>query len=160
MMGFTWSMYMYPIPRMIYPSWLSIRRMGSGFEGLFITLKAKQTGNHVRGFKCAHREIDLANPKTNRRNAGFTDEEREGISNLLAEGFLDTFRHLYPDLENAYSWWSYRAGGRNAGWRIDYFVVSDDLPPRFGKHQSIPKSKARIIVPSRCLLLAHRTFLS
>lgn len=77
----------------------------------------------------AHREIDLANPKTNRRNAGFTDEEREGISNLLAEGFLDTFRHLYPDLENAYSWWSYRAGARarNIGWRIDYFVVSDDL---------------------------------
>ena len=77
----------------------------------------------------AHREIDLANPKTNRRNAGFTDEEREGISNLFAEGFLDTFRHLYPDKTGAYSWWSYRAGARarNVGWRIDYFVVSDDL---------------------------------
>ena len=74
-------------------------------------------------------EIDLANPKTNRKSAGFTDQEREGISNLFAEGFLDTFRYLYPDLENAYSWWSYRAGARarNVGWRIDYFVVSDDL---------------------------------
>ena len=77
----------------------------------------------------AHREIDLANPKSNRKNAGFTDEEREGLSNLLAEGFLDSFRHLHPDKEGAYSWWSYRAGARarNVGWRIDYFVVSDDL---------------------------------
>ena len=77
----------------------------------------------------AHREIDLANPKTNRTSAGFTDEEREGFSNLLAEGFIDTFRHLHPDQEGAYSWWSYRAGARarNVGWRIDYFVVSDDL---------------------------------
>lgn len=77
----------------------------------------------------AHREIDLANPKTNRRNAGFTDEEREGLSNLLAEGFIDTFRHLHPEKTDAYSWWSYRAGARarNVGWRIDYFVVSDDL---------------------------------
>ena len=77
----------------------------------------------------AHREIDLANPKSNRRSAGFTDEEREGLSNLLAEGFVDTFRHLYPEKEDAYSWWSYRAGARarNVGWRIDYFVVSDNL---------------------------------
>ena len=77
----------------------------------------------------AHQEIDLANPKTNRTNAGFTDEEREGFSNLLAEGFIDTFRHLHPEQENAYSWWSYRAGARarNVGWRIDYFVVSDNL---------------------------------
>ena len=77
----------------------------------------------------AHTENDLANPKTNRKNAGFTDEEREGLSNLLAEGFLDSFRHLYPDKEGVYSWWSYRAGARarNVGWRIDYFVVSDDL---------------------------------
>ena len=77
----------------------------------------------------AHQEIDLANPKTNRNSAGFTDEEREGFSNLLAEGFIDTFRHLYPEKESAYSWWSYRAGARarNVGWRIDYFVVSDNL---------------------------------
>jgi len=77
----------------------------------------------------AHREIDLANPKSNRRNAGFTDEEREGIGHLLDAGFLDTFRHLNPDVEGAFSWWSYRAGARerNVGWRIDYFLASDDL---------------------------------
>ena len=77
----------------------------------------------------AHKEIDLANPSTNRKNAGFTDEEREGFTNLLEGGFLDTFRHLYPDQTGAYSWWSYRAGARsrNVGWRIDYFLVSKDL---------------------------------
>ena len=77
----------------------------------------------------AHQEIDLANPSSNRDNAGFTDEEREGFSNLLAEGFLDTYRHLHPDQTGAYSWWSYRAGARsrNVGWRIDYFVVSGSL---------------------------------
>ena len=76
----------------------------------------------------AHREIDLANPKTNRKNAGFTDEEREGISNLLAE-LLDSYRHLYPEETGAYSWWSYRGGARarNVGWRIDYFITSDNL---------------------------------
>jgi exodeoxyribonuclease-3 len=77
----------------------------------------------------AHQNIDLANPSANKRNAGFTDEEREGLSNLLAEGFLDSYRHLHPDQTDAYSWWSYRAGARarNVGWRIDYFVVSQDL---------------------------------
>ena len=77
----------------------------------------------------AHREIDLKNPKTNRRNAGFTDEEREKMRTLLASGFTDTFRYLYPDREGAYSWWSYRFNARknNAGWRIDYFIVSDRL---------------------------------
>ena len=75
----------------------------------------------------AHKEIDLKNPKTNRRNAGFTDEERAKMTELLAAGFTDTFRHFYPDLEGAYSWWSYRfkAREKNAGWRIDYFLVSD-----------------------------------
>lgn len=75
----------------------------------------------------AHREIDLKNPKTNRRNAGFTDEEREKMTALQDAGFTDTFRHFYPDLEGAYSWWSYRfkAREKNAGWRIDYFLVSD-----------------------------------
>ncbi|MBC1436141.1 exodeoxyribonuclease III [Listeria rocourtiae] len=74
----------------------------------------------------AHQEIDLKNPKTNRRNAGFSDEERGKFTELLASGFTDSFRYLYPDLENAYSWWSYRmnARARNTGWRIDYFVVS------------------------------------
>lgn len=77
----------------------------------------------------AHEEIDLKNPKTNRRNAGFTDEERQKFTTLLSSGFTDTFRYLYPDLEGTYSWWSYRfrAREKNAGWRIDYFVVSNRL---------------------------------
>ena len=79
----------------------------------------------------AHEEIDLKNPKTNRRNAGFTDEERAKFTQLLSTGFTDTFRWLYPE-EVTYSWWSYRfqARQKNAGWRIDYFVVSDRLRPR------------------------------
>ncbi len=79
----------------------------------------------------AHEEIDLKNPKTNRRNAGFTDEERARFSALLASGFTDTFRRLYPDTVT-YSWWSYRfkAREKNAGWRIDYFIVSDRLAER------------------------------
>lgn len=77
----------------------------------------------------AHKEIDLKNPKSNRRNAGFTDEERAKFGDLLEAGFIDTFRHFYPDAEGIYSWWSYRfkAREKNAGWRIDYFVVSESL---------------------------------
>lgn len=80
----------------------------------------------------AHKEIDLKNPKTNRRNPGFTDEERGKMTALLGAGFTDTFRAKYPDLEGAYSWWSYRfhAREKNVGWRIDYFIVSDRLAPR------------------------------
>lgn len=80
----------------------------------------------------AHREIDLKNPKSNRKNAGFTDEEREGFQQLLDAGFVDTFRHFYPDQTDIYSWWSYRfrAREKNAGWRIDYFVVSEALRPQ------------------------------
>ena len=80
----------------------------------------------------AHKEIDLKNPKTNRRNAGFTDEERDKFTRLLESGFTDTFRHFYPDAEGIYSWWSYRfrAREKNAGWRIDYFCVSDRLKDR------------------------------
>ena len=80
----------------------------------------------------AHKEIDLKNPKTNRKNAGFTDEEREKFSILLENGFIDTFRYFYPDQEGIYSWWSYRfkAREKNAGWRIDYFVVSECLKDR------------------------------
>lgn len=80
----------------------------------------------------AHKEIDLKNPKTNRKNAGFTDEEREKFSVLLEAGFIDTFRYFYPDVENIYSWWSYRfsARAKNAGWRIDYFCVSECLKDR------------------------------
>ena len=77
----------------------------------------------------AHNEIDLKNPKTNRRNAGFTDEERTKMTELLNAGFIDTFRYKYPDLEGKYSWWSYmfHAREKNAGWRIDYFIISEDL---------------------------------
>jgi exodeoxyribonuclease-3 len=77
----------------------------------------------------AHKEIDLANPKTNRRNAGFTDEERARFDAMLAAGFIDSFRHCYPDTIERYSWWSYRAAARqrNIGWRIDYFCVSPKL---------------------------------
>ena len=80
----------------------------------------------------AHREIDLKNPKTNRQNPGFSDQEREKFSLLLEGGRTDTFRRLYPDLEGAYSWWSYRfkAREKNAGWRIDYFVVSNSIADR------------------------------
>ena len=77
----------------------------------------------------AHEEIDLKNPKTNRGNAGFSDQEREKMTRLLSSGFTDTFRRLYPDVTGAYSWWSYRFHARqnNAGWRIDYFIVSDRI---------------------------------
>ncbi len=80
----------------------------------------------------AHREIDLKNPKTNRKNAGFTDEERGKFSEVLQAGFIDTFRYFYPDKEGIYSWWSYRfsARAKNAGWRIDYFCVSECLKER------------------------------
>lgn len=77
----------------------------------------------------AHNEIDLKNPKTNRKNAGFSDEEREKMTTLLNSGFTDSFRYLYPDKEGIYSWWSYRFNARknNAGWRIDYFITSDSI---------------------------------
>ena len=80
----------------------------------------------------AHKEIDLKNPKTNRKNAGFTDEERGKFTELLSAGFTDTFRYFYPDAEGIYSWWSYRfkAREKNAGWRIDYFCVSRCLEPK------------------------------
>ena len=80
----------------------------------------------------AHREIDLKNPKTNRKNAGFTDEERAKFGEILDAGFIDTFRYFYPDVEGIYSWWSYRfsARAKNAGWRIDYFCVSESLKER------------------------------
>ncbi|NFR88365.1 MULTISPECIES: exodeoxyribonuclease III [unclassified Clostridium] len=80
----------------------------------------------------AHKEIDLKNPKNNRNNAGFSDEEREKFGELLKSGFIDTYRYFYPDKEGAYSWWSYRFNARanNAGWRIDYFLVSKDFEDR------------------------------
>ncbi|WP_195999284.1 exodeoxyribonuclease III [Clostridium sp. 1001271B_151109_B4] len=80
----------------------------------------------------AHKEIDLKNPKTNRKNAGFTDEEREKFTSLLNDGFIDTFRYFYPETTGIYSWWSYRFNARknNAGWRIDYFIVSEAIKDR------------------------------
>lgn len=90
----------------------------------------------------AHREIDLKNPKTNHKSAGFSDEEREKMTCLLAQNKIDTFRYFYPDAEGEYSWWSYRfhAREKNAGWRIDYFIVSNALAPRLKQasiHQDI-----------------------
>lgn len=92
-------------------------------------LDAKKPVIFCGDLNVAHKEIDLKNPKTNRKNAGFTDEEREKMTALLAAGFTDSFRSLYPDLEGAYSWWSYMGGARakNVGWRIDYFIVSNRL---------------------------------
>lgn len=93
----------------------------------------------------AHKEIDLKNPKTNRKNTGFTDEERNKFSLLLEQGFVDTFRYFYPDQEGIYSWWSYRfqARKKNAGWRIDYFCVSDCLKEKLKDakiHTEVPGS--------------------
>ena len=80
----------------------------------------------------AHKEIDLKNPKTNRKNAGFTDEEREKLTTLLNNGFIDTYRYFNPNKEGIYSWWSYRFNARknNSGWRIDYFLASEKLKDR------------------------------
>lgn len=92
-------------------------------------LEAKKPVIFCGDLNVAHKEIDLKNPKTNRKNAGFTDEERGKFTELLEAGFVDTFRYFYPDMENIYSWWSYRfkAREKNAGWRIDYFCVSEEL---------------------------------
>jgi len=89
----------------------------------------------------AHKEIDLKNPKTNRKNAGFTDEERNKMTSLLQAGFTDTFRKLYPDKENCYTWWSYMANARekNIGWRIDYFIISDRITDRIIDAYIYPK---------------------
>ena len=89
----------------------------------------------------AHEEIDLKNPKTNRMNPGFTDEERGKMTELLDAGFTDTFRYLYPDLEGAYTWWSFRAASRerNVGWRIDYFLCSNRLAERIDKAYICPE---------------------
>ena len=83
----------------------------------------------------AHKEIDLKNPKTNRRNAGFTDEERNKMTELLKSNFIDTFRYKYPDKENCYTWWSYmgKARAKNVGWRIDYFIVSDRIKEKINE---------------------------
>lgn len=93
------------------------------------SLDAKKPVIFCGDLNVAHKEIDLKNPKTNHHNAGFTDEEREKMSVILSSGYTDTFRYFYPDLEQVYSWWSYRFKSRekNAGWRIDYFITSERL---------------------------------
>ena len=102
------------------------------FKGYLLKLTESKPVIVCGDLNVAHKEIDLKNPKTNRRNAGFTDEERGKFSELLASGFTDTFRHFYPDATGIYSWWSYRFRSRekNAGWRSDYFLVSDGLKDR------------------------------
>ncbi len=99
------------------------------FRAYIKALEEKKPVIFCGDLNVAHKEIDLKNPKTNRKNAGFTDEERGKFDLLMQEGFVDTFRHFYPELEGAYSWWSYRfkAREKNAGWRIDYFVTSGSL---------------------------------
>lgn len=99
------------------------------FRSYLLKLDAKKPVVVCGDLNVAHREIDLKNPKSNRENPGFSDAERDKFSQLLSSGFTDTFRFLHPDLTGAYSWWSYRFHARenNAGWRIDYFLVSDRL---------------------------------
>ena len=99
------------------------------FRAYLMSLDAKKPVVLCGDLNVAHQEIDLKNPKTNRRNAGFSGEERAKMTELLAGGFVDTFRALYPDVTGAYTWWSYlrRARDTNAGWRIDYFIVSERL---------------------------------
>lgn len=102
------------------------------FRQYLLKLDSKKPVILCGDLNVAHEEIDLKNPKTNRKNAGFTDEERMKMTTLLESGFTDTFRHFYPDLTDAYSWWSYRfrAREKNTGWRIDYFIVSNRLVPQ------------------------------
>ena len=95
-------------------------------------LEAKKPVIFCGDLNVAHKDIDLKHPKTNRKNAGFTDEERGKFTDLLAAGFIDSFRHFYPDRTEAYTWWSYmmKAREKNVGWRIDYFITSQSLSPR------------------------------
>lgn len=99
------------------------------FKKFLLALDSKKPVIVCGDLNVAHNEIDLKNPKTNRKNAGFSDEERAKMSELLSSGFVDSFRYFYPDRTDIYSWWSYRfsARAKNAGWRIDYFLVSDRL---------------------------------
>ena len=99
------------------------------FKNYLLELDKKKPVIVCGDLNVAHKEIDLKNPKTNRKNAGFSDEEREKMTKLLESGFVDSFRYFYPNKTNIYSWWSYRfsARAKNAGWRIDYFLVSDRI---------------------------------
>ena len=99
------------------------------FLSYILSLEKKKPVIYCGDLNVAHEEIDLKNPKTNHHNAGFTDEERGKLSNVLSSGYIDSFRYFYPDKKDIYSWWSYRfhAREKNAGWRIDYFIVSEKL---------------------------------
>ena len=115
------------------------------FRNYLLKLDASKPVIVCGDLNVAHKEIDLKNPKSNRRNAGFTDEEREKFSLLLDSGFTDTFRHFFPDMKDIYSWWSYRfkAREKNAGWRIDYFLTSKRIDDRLisaGIHTEISGS--------------------
>lgn len=117
-------------------------RMGwdADFRAFLAGLDAKKPVVVCGDFNVAHQEIDLANPGANRRNAGFTDEERYGFGELLHAGFADSFRELHPDARGAYSWWSYRGRARekNVGWRIDYFLVSRRIMENVGTAAILP----------------------
>lgn len=117
------------------------------FQDYLLRLNARKPVVVCGDMNVAHEEIDLKNPKTNRRNAGFTDEEREAMTRLLDSGFVDTFRRLHPD-EVTYSWWSYRfrAREKNTGWRIDYFLVSESLAP----HVAEAKIHTQIMGSDHC----------
>ena len=117
------------------------------FRAYLLSLDAKKPVIVCGDMNVAHEEIDLKNPKTNRRNAGFTDEERQKFTQLLSSGFTDTFRHLYPE-QITYSWWSYRfrAREKNAGWRIDYFVTSN----RLNEHINDAKIHTEIFGSDHC----------
>lgn len=111
------------------------------FRAFLKALESKKPIIVCGDLNVAHKEIDLKNPKTNRRNAGFTDEEREKMSVLLDSGFIDTYRHFYPDKEGAYTWWSYmgKARANNTGWRIDYFLCSKILDSRLKSASIYPE---------------------
>ena len=111
------------------------------FRAFLKALESKKPVIVCGDLNVAHKEIDLKNPKTNRRNAGFTDEERDKMSVLLDSGFTDTYRHFYPDKEGAYTWWSYmgKARANNTGWRIDYFLCSKGLDSRLKSANIYPE---------------------
>ena len=111
------------------------------FRAFLKALESKKPVIVCGDLNVAHKEIDLKNPKTNRRNAGFTDEEREKISTLLDSGFTDTYRHFYPEKQGAYTWWSYmgKARANNTGWRIDYFLCSKILDSRLKSASIYPE---------------------
>lgn len=114
-------------------------------------LQSKKAVVFCGDLNVAHTEIDLANPKTNRKNAGFTDEERNRFDAILEAGFIDTYRHLYPNQLGAYTWWSYRAGARkrNIGWRIDYFCVSNSLKETLSDASILPEIEGSDHCPIR-----------